>query len=72
MPDSADVFGRLIPPLPPASLVVYAGDNDLDDGKTPELGPTSIRAQALMVERDLGHVYSRRWPARNPDTSSNS
>jgi lysophospholipase L1-like esterase len=47
-------FDRLIPPLHPASLVVYAGDNDLGDGKTPEQVLTSFRALALMVERKLG------------------
>lgn len=29
-------FERLIVPLDPASLVVYAGDNDLGDGRSPE------------------------------------
>lgn len=47
-------FDRLIPALRPASLVVYAGDNDLGDGKSPEQVLTSFRALALMVERKLG------------------
>jgi lysophospholipase L1-like esterase len=49
-------FDRLIPPLHPASLVVYAGDNDLGDGKSPEQVLTSFRALALMVERKLGPI----------------
>jgi lysophospholipase L1-like esterase len=49
-------FDRLIPPLHPASLVVYAGDNDLGDGKTPEQVLTSFRGLALMVERKLGSI----------------
>jgi lysophospholipase L1-like esterase len=28
-------FERIIPPLVPASLIVYAGDNDLGDGRSP-------------------------------------
>jgi lysophospholipase L1-like esterase len=49
-------FDRVIPPLHPASLVVYAGDNDLGDGKSPEQVLTSFRALALMVERKLGPI----------------
>jgi lysophospholipase L1-like esterase len=49
-------FDRVIPPLHPASLVVYAGDNDLGDGKSPEQVLTSFRALAVMVERKLGPI----------------
>lgn len=49
-------FDRVIPPLHPASLVVYAGDNDLGDSKSPEQVLTSFRALALMVERKLGPI----------------
>src|SRR5450432_4105398 len=28
-------FERLVPPLSPSALVVYAGDNDLGDGRSP-------------------------------------
>lgn len=49
-------FDRLIPPLHPGSLVVYAGDNDLGDGRSPKQVLTSFRALALMVERKLGPI----------------
>jgi lysophospholipase L1-like esterase len=49
-------FDRLIPPLEPASLVVYAGDNDLGDDKSPEQVLTSFRALTVMVERKLGPI----------------
>jgi len=49
-------FDRLIPPLQPASLVVYAGDNDLGDDKSPEQVLTSFRALTVMVERKLGPI----------------
>ncbi len=31
----AHFFERIVPPLRPASLVIYAGDNDLGDGRSP-------------------------------------
>ena len=46
-------FERLVPPTRPASLVVYAGDNDLGDGQTPR--QVRRRFEALSaVERNLG------------------
>jgi lysophospholipase L1-like esterase len=49
-------FERLVPPVDPCSLVVYAGDNDLGDGRSPQDVLTSFRALADKVERDLNGV----------------
>ncbi|MEO8256119.1 MAG: GDSL-type esterase/lipase family protein [Acidobacteriota bacterium] len=47
-------FERLVLPMHPASLVVYAGDNDLGDGRRPEQVVDSFRALLAKVLRDLG------------------
>src|ERR1700761_3657151 len=47
-------FDRLVRPIDPASLVVYAGDNDLGDGRTPEDVLASFRQLAALVERLAG------------------
>jgi lysophospholipase L1-like esterase len=49
-------FDRLIPPTRPASLIVYAGDNDLGDGQTPRQVCSQFEALAAKVERDLGQT----------------
>ena len=49
-------FERLVPPVEPCSLVVYAGDNDLGDGRSPQDVLGSFRALAAKVERDLNGV----------------
>jgi lysophospholipase L1-like esterase len=49
-------FDRLVPPVEPCSLVVYAGDNDLGDGRSPQDVLASFRALAGKVERDLNGV----------------
>jgi lysophospholipase L1-like esterase len=49
-------FERLVPPLRPVSLVVYAGDNDLGDGRTPRQVAGWFKALAGKVDRDLGPV----------------
>jgi lysophospholipase L1-like esterase len=49
-------FERLVPPLHPASLVVYAGDNDLGDGRAPEQVLGFFRALAEEVQRLPGAV----------------
>jgi lysophospholipase L1-like esterase len=49
-------FERLVVPLRPASLVVYAGDNDLGDGRRPAEVMRSFRALLAKVVRDLGPV----------------
>lgn len=52
----AHYFERLVVPLRPSSLVVYAGDNDLGDGRSPDYVVRSFRALLAKVMRDLGAV----------------
>jgi lysophospholipase L1-like esterase len=47
-------FDRLVVPIRPASLVVYAGDNDLGDGRRPE--------EVLESFRELSHLVSQSLP----------
>src|SRR5262245_52274636 len=49
-------FDRLVLPTRPASLVVYAGDNDLGDGQTPRQVRSRFEALAAKVDRDLKHI----------------
>jgi lysophospholipase L1-like esterase len=44
-------FDRLIAPINPASLVVYAGDNDLGDGRGPEDVLQSFRSLVALTDR---------------------
>jgi len=46
----AHFFERIVPPLEPASLVVYAGDNDLGDGRSPDDVLASFRELAADVD----------------------
>jgi lysophospholipase L1-like esterase len=46
-------FDRLVPPMRPAALVVYAGDNDLGDGRTPGQVVGWFRQLMEKVDRDL-------------------
>jgi lysophospholipase L1-like esterase len=49
-------FERLVPPARPASLVVYAGENDLGDGRTADEVKRRFDDLAAKVTRDLAHV----------------
>jgi len=49
-------FERIVPPLKPASLLVYAGDNDLGDGRSPEHVLASFRRLAAQVDRRCGPI----------------
>jgi lysophospholipase L1-like esterase len=49
-------FERLVPPVRPASLVVYAGDNDLGDGRSARDVASSFAALSAKVVRHLGSV----------------
>jgi lysophospholipase L1-like esterase len=49
-------FERLISPVKPPSLVLYAGDNDLGDGRKPKDVLSFFRALAAKVDRDLGSI----------------
>ncbi|QOY90390.1 GDSL-type esterase/lipase family protein [Paludibaculum fermentans] len=62
-------FDRLITPLDPASLVVYAGDNDLGDGRKPEEVLQSFVELAGKVARlargmPFGFISIKPSPAR--------
>jgi lysophospholipase L1-like esterase len=46
--DSVHFFSRVVVPAKPRIVVLYAGDNDLNDGKTPD-----------VVVRDFEHFLSR-------------
>ena len=52
----AHFFDRLVPPVSPASLVVYAGDNDLGDGRRPDDVVQSFLQLAAKVRKDLGVI----------------
>jgi lysophospholipase L1-like esterase len=49
-------FSRLIPPVKPRSVLLYAGDNDLGDGRDPEQVLGWFRSLAGKVERSLGAI----------------
>jgi lysophospholipase L1-like esterase len=67
----AHFFDRLVVPLAPRSLLVYAGDNDIGDGRTPGDVLSSLRA--LLARFDvafpgvpLGFLSIKPSPARWP------
>ncbi|MBV8677899.1 MAG: hypothetical protein JO355_12125 [Planctomycetaceae bacterium] len=49
-------FDRLVAPTRPRSLVVYAGDNDLGDGRSPEDVLASFRALLRKVPGRVGPI----------------
>jgi lysophospholipase L1-like esterase len=49
-------FERLVIPAAPASLIVYAGDNDLGDGRSPENVLTFFESLADKVQKNLPGV----------------
>ena len=49
-------FERIVPPLRPAALMVYAGDNDLGDGQSPDNVVASFRGLAVQVDRRCGTI----------------
>ena len=62
-------FARLIPPRNPRSLLLYAGDNDLGDGRSVEqvLGwfqSLADKVQALLGDIPFGFVSVKPSPAR--------
>ena len=54
--DCVDLFERLVVPCAPRALVVYAGDNDLGNGRSPEQVRESLR--------ELLRRYRAHWPDR--------
>ncbi len=62
-------FERLVVPLRPRSLVIYAGDNDLGDGRSPAQVLLWFRELAMKIERHLpgvpfGFISIKLSPAR--------
>lgn len=49
-------FERLVVPYNPRSLVLYAGDNDLGDGKSPERVERTYQMLSDKVQRFLGPI----------------
>ncbi len=49
-------FTRLLPPVRPRSLLLYAGDNDLGDGQSPEQTLVWFRSIADKVAEYLGPI----------------
>jgi lysophospholipase L1-like esterase len=49
-------FERIVPPLAPTSLLLYAGDNDLGDGRSPDHVLESFRQLAAQVDRRCGQI----------------
>ena len=52
----AHFFDRLVPALHPVSLVLYAGDNDLGDGRSPEDVLASFRSLVGKLQRSLPRI----------------
>ena len=62
-------FERLVPPAAPASLIVYAGDNDLGDGRSADDVIASFRALSAKVAAHcdgipFGFISIKLSPAR--------
>lgn len=49
-------FERIVPPLRPSALILYAGDNDLGDGQSPDDVVASFRSLAVQVDRQCGTI----------------
>jgi lysophospholipase L1-like esterase len=49
-------FARLVPPTHPRSLLLYAGDNDLGDGRSPDDVFATFRRFADQVSATLGAI----------------
>lgn len=49
-------FERLVPPVHPRSILVYAGDNDLGDGRTLDESFSSFQSLAGKVRAKLGTI----------------
>lgn len=49
-------FDRLVVPCAPGSIVLYAGDNDLGDGRPPDDILRSLRAMLARIDATLGSI----------------
>ncbi len=69
MADLAEFTGRIVIPYRPRIVVIYAGDNDLADHKTPEQISTAFRAfaqkvHAALPETIIGCIAVKPSPSR--------
>ncbi len=67
--DCLEYFDRLVKPMRPCAVVLYAGDNDLDQGTTPEavrslVGRFVERKRASLGAIPLAYVSIKVSPAR--------
>lgn len=49
-------FPRLVPPCAPGSLLIYAGDNDLGDGRPADAVVASLHALLNQIDAALGAI----------------
>ncbi|MEO1983851.1 MAG: GDSL-type esterase/lipase family protein, partial [Fuerstiella sp.] len=51
--DSLQLFDRIVKPLKPSMILMYAGDNDIGKGKTAEIVHADFQSFAKRVKTDL-------------------
>jgi lysophospholipase L1-like esterase len=56
LPDSTHFAGRIVTPYRPRTIVLYAGDNDLASGRTPEQVADDFREFVRRARADLPKV----------------
>jgi lysophospholipase L1-like esterase len=54
--DSTRYVGRIVTPYHPGLIVMYAGDNDIDDGHSPQQVVDDFKAFVARIRRDLPAV----------------
>jgi len=69
--DCVEYFDQLVTPLEPSAVILYAGDNDLDQGATPEAVRTNVleflrRMRRSSPEVPVAYVSIKVSPARFP------
>jgi lysophospholipase L1-like esterase len=64
--DSVHFFSRVVAPAKPRIVVLYAGDNDLNDGKTPDVVVSDFEKFLACVDRDLPSCERVIWVCIKP------
>jgi|APTNR8051073442_1049403.scaffolds.fasta_scaffold06363_5 lysophospholipase L1-like esterase len=69
MPDCLEYFDRLVAVVRPSAIILYAGDNDLDNGRSPErviddLESFLARKREMLGDTPLGYASIKVSPAR--------
>jgi lysophospholipase L1-like esterase len=80
--DAVHFFDRLVKPVQPARIVMYAGDNDIAKGKTPQqvhadfLAFTRLMREHLSPDTPLFYIAIKpsikRWELREPMQQANN